>query len=210
METSHIKQQLKAAYNADVARRNDNEERRDEWKIAERQAFADIILKQGKQTLLELGSGPGIDAKFFQDQGLDVLATDLTEGMVEACMERGVPAQVLDMEEVDTLQRQFDCVFSLNALLHIPRKDLPTVLEKIKSVMTEEGLFYLGMYGGRTEETTFDDKSKMGMPRFFSFLTDEDLLEIVEQHFEVIDFHRVDFGSGDENFYFQSLLLRNS
>ena len=46
------------------------------WKLAERQAFLSLLLQEHKQTLLEIGAGTGIDGKFFQEQGLQVVCTD--------------------------------------------------------------------------------------------------------------------------------------
>ena len=47
-------------------------------------------------TLLEIGAGPGIDAAFFQTEGLTVTAIDLAPEMVTRIKARGVRAQTGD------------------------------------------------------------------------------------------------------------------
>ena len=53
------------------------------WKIEERERFLSLLKQEGKQTLLEIGAGPGKYAKFFQDNGLSVVCTDLSPEMVQ-------------------------------------------------------------------------------------------------------------------------------
>lgn len=81
-------------------------------------------------------------------------------------------------------------------------------VQKISKALNDTGLFYMGVYGGINEESTLIDHKKMGLPRFFSFLSDDSLLSAVEQHFEVLEFDKVDINSKKEGFYYQSLILR--
>src|SRR5438034_1081423 len=65
---------LRIAYDRRAEDR-DNAEIED-WKVEERRRFLDKLRAEGKQTLLDAGSGPGVHGKFFQDQGLHVLCID--------------------------------------------------------------------------------------------------------------------------------------
>ena len=62
-----FKQQLREAYDKDAKRRDDAGGKRDQWKLDIRQRFITILRKEGKKSILESGSGAGLDAKFFQD-----------------------------------------------------------------------------------------------------------------------------------------------
>lgn len=203
-----FKQQLKQAYDKDAQRRDLLEDKRDKWKLDVRQKFAKMLVSEKKKTILELGSGAGIDASFFKDYGFDVLATDLSEEMVKMCQKRGVEAKVVDLYELGTLRRKFDAVFSMNVLLHVPKSDIQEVLDNVYNALNKDGLFFYGVYGGNDEEKIIVDKTKMGLPRLFSFLSDESLLKLVKNKFEVIDFETIDLGSAKPNFHFQSLFLR--
>ena len=114
------------------------------WKVEERQRFLDELNAEGKRTLLELGAGPGRDALFFKDAGLKVTATDLSPEMVRLCQEKGLAAQVTDFRTLNFPDASFDAVFTLNALLHTPEKDLPDVLKGIRRVLKPDGLFLPG------------------------------------------------------------------
>lgn len=203
-----FKQELKMAYNADAKRRDEADGKRDQWKLDLRQYFVDLLKKENKKTVLELGAGAGLDSLFFKENGFDVLATDLSDEMIKMCQKRGLEATTLDLYDLGKLGRKFDAIFSLNVLLHVPRKDIEKVLEEIHSTLNENGIFFYGVYGGIEEEKTIIDKSKMGLPRFFSFLSDKTIQEIVKDKFEVIKFETIDVQGKQEGFHFQSLFLR--
>jgi cyclopropane fatty-acyl-phospholipid synthase-like methyltransferase len=74
----NFKDQLRAAYDTDANRRTANSAVRSDWKLAARQQFADAMKLENKKTILEIGAGVGTDAKYFQEQGFEVLATDLS------------------------------------------------------------------------------------------------------------------------------------
>jgi len=58
-----IKENLRKYYNQEAEYRNASTKQ--EWKLAERQAFLNLAKAEGKQTLLELGAGTGDDSLFF-------------------------------------------------------------------------------------------------------------------------------------------------
>ena len=208
MNPNDFKAQLKVAYDKDALRRVNVERNREEWKIRFREEFADLLQREGKKTVLELGAGICSDSKFFQDNGFEVLATDLSDEMVARSRENGVRAQVADLYQIDELGEKFDGIYSMNVLLHVPRADLEMVLEKIHQALNPGGLFFYGVYGGTDEEKIITDKSKMGLPRLFSFLSDKTIQEAVANWFDILSFETVDIDSPTPDFCFQALLLR--
>ncbi|MEU8663730.1 class I SAM-dependent methyltransferase, partial [Actinoplanes philippinensis] len=154
----------------------------------------------------EVGAGTGQDSLFFQEQGLTVVAADLSPVMVEHCRAKGLDAHVMDFLHLDFPAGSFDAVFAMNCLLHVPNRDLPTVLAAIRSVLRPGGLLFVGVYGGNEEswEGTVDTDEHVP-PRFFSWRGDEQLIGFATAAgFAVADFHPVDTGRG---FRFQSLTL---
>lgn len=204
-----FKQQLVKAYDAD-ARRRSNQKGRSGWKAEVRETFTHLLKSEGGKTILELGAGAGIDARFFASQGFEVVATDLSPKMVEMCRAAGLNTSVLDIYNVNSLDQKFDAVFSMNALLHIPLKDLDQVLANISSVLSDNGLFFYGTYGGITKEEVTTDPTRMNLPRYFSFLDDTTLMDIARRQFRVVDYKAIDIGSEQSGLHFQSLLLKKA
>lgn len=194
-------EELRAAYDGSAAQRDAVS--KPPWKLAERAGFLDRLRSEGGTRLLEIGAGTGQDGLFFQQSGISVVATDLSSEMVDRCRAKGLEAHTMDFLHLDFPPGSFDAVYAFNCLLHVPNADLPRALSAVHAVLSPDGLFFLGAYGGEPFEGVAPDDWH-DPPRFFSFRTDEQLEAFVRERFEVLDFHVVE---SDGN-RFQSLTLR--
>lgn len=159
-----------------------------DWKVEERAAFHALLRDQGAERLLEIGAGAGNDSLFFQEQGLTVVATDLSPQMVAKCRAKGLDARVAGFLDLDFPPESFDAVFAFNCLLHVPNADLPEVLDTIRTLLRPGGLFFVAVYGGDgTEQIWADDW--ITPHRFFSLRTDDQIQQFARGSFEILDFH---------------------
>jgi len=200
-----VSKNLKTAYDRKVAEREARE--LITWKDAERGEFLALLQNEGKQKLLEVGAGTGLHSKFFQDNSLEVICTDLSPNMVACCLEKGIQAYAMDFLNLDFPAESFDAVFAMNCLLHVPRRDLARVLVSIRDLLRPGGLFYWGQYGGIEQEGVYDDDHYTPR-RFFSFLTDEQVKDYASRYFELLSFNNIDLE--DDEMHYQGMVLRNS
>jgi SAM-dependent methyltransferase len=192
---------LRAAYDGSAEARSSSE--RAPWQLRERDAFRARLQREGSRSVFEVGAGAGHDSQYFADNGLAVVATDLSPQMVAMCRRRGLEAHVMDVVELELPIGAFDAAYAMNSLLHVPNADLPAALAAIRRSLKPGALFYLGVYGG-PEPFEGVLSSDWHVPkRFFSFRTDSQLLAAVEPLFGVEDFHVV-----QDDRYFQALTLR--
>jgi SAM-dependent methyltransferase len=205
MTTSQIRANLILSYNGQAEQRNQSDI--EDWKAIERDEFLVLLKSEQKQSLLEIGAGHGRDSKFFQENNLQATCIDLSPEMVRLSQQKGLDARLMDMIDLDFPDRSFDAVYSLNSLLHIPKKELPTVLQNIRRVLKANGLFFLGIYGGFDFEGIWEADS-YPPKRFFSFHSDEGLKQAVAERFTLLGFKQIVSGNG--NLHFQSLTLRKS
>lgn len=202
---SQVINDLRESYNRMVEERDKKEIV--SWKMEERQQFLSLLQKENKENLLEIGAGTGVHGKFFQDNGLEVICTDLSPELVKRCQEKGLTAYTMDFLNLDFPDCSFDAVYALNCLLHVPQKDLPKVLKAIQALLKPGGLFYLGVYGGIEREGTWPE-DHYEPKRFFSFLSDDQIREIATEFFELIYFKRIPL-EGETDIHFQSMVLRH-
>lgn len=195
---------LRAIYTREAEEREKRES--PSWRSEERAHFLSLLQKEGKEKFLEIGAGTGKDSKFFHDNGLQVVCTDLTLEMVRLCREKGLAAHVMDFLNLDFPASSFDGVYAINCLLHVPKKDLPRVLEKIHSLMMPRGLFFFGVFGGFEFEGVWQD-DKHEPKRFFSFFPDEQIQNVATKLFKLEYFRAIDL-SEPTNLHFQSMILR--
>ena len=202
MNTDIIKSNLRNYYDKEAEYRDSRN--KEEWKQNERIFFYDYLITEGKKTLLELGAGAGQDSIFFIDCGLVVTAIDLSKEMVKMCKTKSIDAYELDFYNLSELNKKYDCIWSMNSLLHVPKSDLPKVLKNIDDVLNEKGLFYMGVYGGEDTESDWINNI-LKIPRFFSYYSKNRLKEVLNKIFEIIRFEQFDVG---RNIDFQSILMR--
>ena len=203
MTYEQFKANLVTVYNQQAEERDKGEMA--DWKAEERAHFLSFLQDENKQTLLEIGAGPGRDSLFFKEQGLQVTCIDLSPKMIELCQQKGIDAHVMDMVYLDFEQDSFDAVFALNSFLHLTKDEFPLSLENVRNVLRPAGLFYLGIYGG-FEFADIWEKDFYRPKRFFSFHSDENLKGILTDTFEILYFKRIEFEK--EELSFQSTILR--
>lgn len=176
----------------------------DEFKKLERLEFLKFLNNEQRKTILEIGCGAGWDAQFFQDQGFRTFAIDNAPTMVKLTNDRGIPARVLDCYKLDQISETFDAVYTMNCLLHIPKKDIGRIFSLISSRLNAEGLMYLGQWGREDFEGIWT-QDKYEPKRFFSFFRAETLLEVVQHTFRLEYYRRIE---PREGLTFNSLIVR--
>ncbi len=195
---------LRTAYDGNASGRDTG--RTSAWKVEERNRFLELLRSEGRRSLLEVGAGTGVHGLFFQEQGIEVVCTDLAPEHVRICQQKGLTAYAMDFLSLDFGGRMFDAVFAMNCLLHVPRASLGDVLRSIRGVLAPGGLFYLGQYGGYDHEGPFETDRYYTPPRYFSMLTDEAMQSATSEVFEQVDFRKVLVGPPND--YYQALILR--
>ena len=108
-----------------------------------------LLEQEERHVLLELGAATGSDAAVFKAHSFDVVCVDLSPEMVRHCQAKGLVAHVMDVADLRFPPDSFDAVYAMNCLVHLLKAQLPEVLAGISRVLKPDGLFYVGLYGGR-------------------------------------------------------------
>ena len=174
-----------------------------EWRSPQRSRFAAGLPPGGR--LLELGAGVGHTARWFADQGFDVLATDLSPANVEMCRAKGVEAQVADLMDL-ALDGPFDGVWAASCLMHVPNVHLAETLESIAGLLADSGLFWAGTWGGAESEGIWAEDWYRPR-RFYSIRGDEQMRSFYRAAFELESFASFD-PEPDIEWHYQMALLR--
>ena len=137
------------------------------------------ILPPGAR-VLEIGTGPGREARALEDAGLSVRRTDVTRAFVGLLRAQGLDADVLDpltddLSDPAAPGRPYDAVWAGASLLHVDRDDLPTVLTRLGRATRQGGLLHASLKEGDGE--SWSVHGSVSAPRFFTYWREAPLRE---------------------------------
>lgn len=100
------------------------------------------------QQVLDVGAGTGeMSQEMLLEHQLDVTAIDFSPDMVKLAKKEHPALRVrrMDLRKLAFKPRQFDGVFAMYSLIHIPEGDVPDALDGINRVLKPGGYLYLAL-----------------------------------------------------------------
>lgn len=150
------------------------------------------LFNQG-DSILDVGCGSGDKSAYMIEKGLNVTGVDFSEKMIEIA-KREVPKgefHVMDINKLDDLNKEFDGIFARAVLLHIPKKEIPIILSKLKNCIKDHGYLYIAVKekraGENDEEVVKENDYGSDIERFFSYFTLPELEKILsDAHLNIV------------------------
>jgi SAM-dependent methyltransferase len=117
--------------------------------------------------ILDLGCGSGRDSRYFMDKGYEVVPVD---GSIEVCRLAeeylGIPVRCLLFQDL-AFQKEFDGIWASASLLHVPKNEMPEIMEKVQAALIPGGYLYASFKYGEGENDING--------RFFNFYSEVDI-----------------------------------
>jgi len=142
-------------------------------------------LPSGK--VVDLGCGNGRDSYWLAKMGYDVVGVDISQEMIRlsAAKNPGLKFYVKSFYELDFPKKSFDGFWAANSLLHIPRKNLGTVLKNIKFILRPGAVGFISIKEGNGEKLS--EWRQSGQKRYFIYYQQDDFAEILRRSgFEIL------------------------
>ena len=164
-----------------------------------------LQLLDTQSSILDFGCGSGRDTKYFLEKGYHVTATD---GSAELCRLAsaftGIVVKEMLFQELDDINK-YDGIWACSSILHLPKKELLSVLQKMCIALKSAGVIYTsfkyGDFEGERNGRYFTDFTE---DTFREFIKDIPELTI-EDHWITSD---VRPGRGNEKWL--NLIIRKS
>ena len=169
---------LKETYNR-IAEDWFKDHKDDTWWVEGTHKFVSLL--PANASVLDVGCGVGLKSKYLTSKGLKVTGIDFADKLIEIAKRENpeIDFQVLDMNNVESLGREFDGVFAQASLLHIAKDNIVNVLTKLSSVIKPGGLLYVAVKGvnasGKEEDVLKENDYGYEYERFFSYYRMEEL-----------------------------------
>ena len=132
-----------------------------------------LRLLDANTSILDFGCGSGRDTKYFLEKGYQVTATD---GSAEICRLAseftGIEVKEMLFQELDTMN-QYDGIWACSSILHLPKKELLPVIQKMCEALKDNGIIYTSFKYGDFEG------ERNG--RYFTDFTEKTFREVIEK-----------------------------
>jgi len=107
------------------------------------QALLNAISTDGPFTILDLGCGPGRDLSFFKSLGHAPVGLDGCESFCRMAREEtGCEVLMQNFIDLKLKANYFDGIFANASLFHVPKSQLPQVIEKLQLSLKREGVLF--------------------------------------------------------------------
>lgn len=122
--------------------------------------------------ILDFGCGSGRDTKYFLDKGYVVDAIDGSKELCKiASIYTGFDVQNKVFEELDSVD-VYDGIWACASILHVSKKELPTILKKMMRAVVPGGVIYVSFKYG--------DFEGICDGRYFTYLDEESFALLIE------------------------------
>lgn len=132
--------------------------------------------------VLDVGCGPGIEARFFLDRGIRYEGIDLSVRMISIARERnpGAVFRLLDMRKMDYREHEFDGIMALESVIHFPKSEVEQIMRRFHTMLRNRGVLLLALQEGEGEQKLpfpFEPKRKV----LLNFYRQSELRELVSR-----------------------------
>lgn len=140
--------------------------------------------------VLDIGCGAGRDMAWMEAHGFHITGVDLSAGMLAQArtIVQGELIQ-MDMGQLDFHPASFEGIWCNASLLHIPKAQVPAVLQQMRRVLVPTGKLHLSIQEGSGEKW---EVTRFGVERFFARYTPEEMEELLSQNGFSIDEYYLD------------------
>jgi SAM-dependent methyltransferase len=140
---------------------------------------------KGERTVLDVGSGAGFDAKYLSDKGLNVTSIDLADKLLEVAREiaPNVSFIKMDMRQMTFNNGSFDGIWSSASLLHLPKSEVPNVLNNFYNILRSDGILCVSLKQGEGEGfvTNKGEGNLEGAHRYFSYYSKKEVEDLLSK-----------------------------
>ena len=132
-----------------------------------------LRLLDANTSILDFGCGSGRDTKYFLEKGYQVTATDGSAELCRLASEfTGIKVKEMLFQELDAMN-QYDGIWACSSILHLPKKELLPVIQKMCEALKDNGIIYTSFKYGDFEG------ERNG--RYFTDFTEKTFREYIEK-----------------------------
>src|SRR5574344_1378393 len=161
-----------------------------------------ISCLKSNDNILDLGCGSGRDSKYFIEQGYNITAIDGSKEMCKiASTYINQEVYNITFDELNT-NKKYNGIWACATLLHINKSEFINTLNKLYSILVDDGILYISLKNGDNNEIV-DNK-------FYQYYTKDELDKIfADNNFRIKEYFIATSSTNkDEDRYWHNYILK--
>ena len=142
----------------------------DAMRLGIRTRFADLLRREGRHRLVDIGAGPGTDTVAFHHDGVDAVGVDLSPANVVTMCERGAMGAAGSLYALPFPDAVFDALWTMSTFVHVPHDRFDEAMGELVRVVAPGAPLAIGTWGGHDFEGV-PEFGDLRPYRFFSLAT---------------------------------------
>lgn len=144
--------------------------------------------------IFEIGSADGVNAKFIENLGFNVTASDVADDFIKAVQNQGLNTIKFNVLE-DEFPEKYSAVFAWRVFVHFTHEDVLEILQKVYNTLEDNGIFVFNAMNREVKKVDnewvdFEGDYHMGAERYYNYFLQKDLNNMIEQtKFKIQYFH---------------------
>lgn len=157
------------------------------FRVGVREEFVRLLSSEQRRSVIDLGSGPGLDGAGFAEAGIHYVGLDLARGNGVLAARSGLSVVQGSIARPPFRPRCFDAGWSMSTFMHVPADEAGEVAAALVDPLRPGAPLLVGLWGG-IDRDEIDDTRIEGERRLFSLRSVEHnrrLLEaagVIERH----------------------------
>lgn len=153
-----------------------------------RRGFADLLGRERRRCLVDVGAGPGLDLAEYRNDGFDAIGVDLVQANVELIRRRGLPGVTASLYRLPFPTGAFDALWTMSTFVHVPHARFDTAIGEMLRVVRPGSPLGIGTWGGQDFEGV-PERGELRPYRFFSLASHQRWRTMLARHAQVEEFH---------------------
>lgn len=152
-----------------------------------RERFIELLRAETRTTVLDVGSGPGLDSVGFARRGVAVTGIDLAPANAARMADAGVTGVAGSLYDLPFRDAEFDALWTMSTFVHVPDDRFDDALGELLRVVRKGAPVGIGTWGGFDWEGT-SDIDTIVPARFFSLARHDRMRSMLAGHATVESF----------------------
>jgi len=167
-------------------------------RVEQRERFIALLTTESRHSVVEIGTGMGLDGLHFVMAGIHYTGVDISEEHVHRSRAKGLDVSVASARHLPFADGTFPAAWTMSTLLHVPSTDIDGVLRELVRVTAPGAPVAVGLWSGEDVEV-LNPEDDVEPRRFFSRRSDATVREVFGRHGAIEDFVTWPEGTGEES-----------